>query len=300
VTSLSVLSDLPPDFRVQRGRRGVLAVREDLVDGLSALGFGPDEGDARPSEELRGRRPLGEIEVLGKRYVVRRFTHGGLLRFLTGSRFSSPERPFKELVLSERLLEDGVATPRVVAVRARRGRLFWELELVTRRIERATELFDWLGKIALGEVAFELRTRLLCGVGRELGRLHRMGFAHADLHPRNLLVENAETDLRIWLLDLDKSTIEGGLSDEARRRNLRRLVRSIEKRAERLGPILSRADYARALRSYAEVLGPDTRWHDDWRAVARETRRFDFFHRIGWWFEALVDGKATAKKSPRA
>ena len=92
VRSLDVLRELPGEYQVEQHPRGVLAVRRDCAAALRESGFGVDsDGELRESD-LRGRRALAELDVGGRRCVVRSFSHGGLLRWLTGARYLDPER----------------------------------------------------------------------------------------------------------------------------------------------------------------------------------------------------------------
>ena len=91
---------------------GVLALHTDVARELHAAGYGPEhDGDLRQSD-LEGRRPLYFLGGAEANLVLRRFSHGGLLRWLTGARYLDPERPFRELMLVDSLLRAGVRTPR--------------------------------------------------------------------------------------------------------------------------------------------------------------------------------------------
>jgi hypothetical protein len=164
-----------------------------------AAGYGPEFDAPLSAADVAGRRRLFELEIGAERFLVRRFTHGGLLRWLTGARFLDAERPFREIVLSERLRAAELPTPLIAAARARRlGGAGWSLEVVTRRIEGSIDL----GRVLAGEVG-SLRparaTRLLAGAGRLVREMHEAGFFHADLTPRNLLVDPRPGPFRVPL-----------------------------------------------------------------------------------------------------
>jgi tRNA A-37 threonylcarbamoyl transferase component Bud32 len=269
--------ELPSHFELQCGGRGVLAVRRDAALELERAGFSL-EGDGRGrSAGLAGRHPVVLLGPPGRELVVRRFTHGGLLRVLTGARFADPRRPIAELLMSERLSAAGVRTPEVVAARARRASLFgWELALVTRRVPDARDGGELLAADAGDALAARERRRACSAAGALVGRLHALGFLHADLHPKNLLFGGDGT---AWLLDLDRSRFESTLDPRTRARNLARLHRYVERRRARGEFALTRTDRTRFLCAYE----PDpTRRRAVLAAVAHEFERTLRWHQLGW------------------
>ncbi|MEM7310939.1 MAG: lipopolysaccharide kinase InaA family protein [Planctomycetota bacterium] len=295
-----VLDELPEGVVVREAGRGVLAARAEYADALLTQGFGPGGGDAPPAKDLAGRRPLGELRLGDERLVVRRFQHGGMLRWATGRRFGDPERPFRELVLAHALTGRGIATPLVIAARARRAAVGgWLLDLVTRRIEHARDFAEWLEALREGRVQPAARSTVLASVGGLLGRMHGAGLWHADLNPRNVLLEGEALehgDARPWVIDLDRSVLspEGAaLADGARWSNLSRLLRSVLRREERGRRFLARTDYARFLAAYAGARGAaPAAWRDEAAGVLAAFRRSSSVHRVWWRIEEAFGGGA--------
>jgi 3-deoxy-D-manno-octulosonic acid kinase len=285
-----VLASLGPDFRTQVRAHSWYAVRADVERDLAAAGFGPEsDGELRPSV-LLGRKPLWELDTRAGTFVVRRFSHGGLLRFATGRRFLDGARPFEEIRASQHLERAGVPTPQIVAARARKAGIGYELDLVTRRVEGAVDLGEVLALARRGEVPPARVSLLAAALGLLVRRLHRAGFLHADLTPNNVLVNRgalADADPHLWLLDLDRARIQSSVTDAERRTNLRRLYRFVARREERDGRALKRTDYARFFQGY-DMSG--TTWKDDWRAVAAAHARASFAHKIGWVLESSLRG----------
>lgn len=273
VSSLAVLRELPAGFEHVSNARAVLAVRTEWRERLRAAGYGLEADAKLRASDLGGRKALLELTLDGRRLLVRRFSHGGLLRWLTGTRFRDPERPFRELVDVERLRAAGVPAAHVVAARARRAPAFgWHLELVFERIEGALDLAR-----AVREADAPRRAALIEAAGRLVARLHALGFIHADLHPRNLLVEPDPTP-RVVVIDLDRSQWRARLEPRARRDNLRRLLRYAER-----DPGVSPRDCARFLRAYE----PDRATRRvDARAIRDEHLRARDWHGWGRRFEA--------------
>lgn len=276
------LAAIPPGYRRIENARGRLVVADWAAAELERAGFTLDsDGDLRASS-LAGRKALAE--TADGRILVRRFTHGGLLRFLTAHRFRDPGRPFAELALSAWLAARGVDTPPVAAARARRARGFGhELALATRRIAGARDLEAHLVDVRAGRTGRAALRPAVRAFGALVARLHAVGFLHADLTPKNVLVESeAAGPPRLWLIDLDRSRVELPLGERARRDNLRRLWRFVDRREHRDGRALAASDVARFLAAYE----PDrARRHAIWRAVAAEHARAVPWHGLGWALE---------------
>ena len=273
---------LSREFALEHSPVGACALRRSAREALDAAGFGLRSDGQGRAARLVGRKPVVLLGSGSNECVLRRFTHGGLLRWLTGARFADRRRPFVELELSEQLAARGVLTPQVVAARARRAKWWgWELALVTRRVSEACDGGDLLAAAARGALSQEERRAAFAAAGRLVARLHALGFLHADLHPKNLLFRRAGEATEAWLLDLDRSRFVRELSDTERDANLARLVRYIERRKASGQMTLSRADLARFLAAYE----PDrARRRARFVGVAARYRRTLGWHRVGWLF----------------
>lgn len=296
--TLPILADLPSGYFVDEAPGGVMAVRVDYAEALRSAGFGPEtDGDAVHESDLHGRRPLSEVRLETERLVLRRYSHGGLLRWATGSRFLDAERPFRELILADALAKSRIPTLEVVAARARFATGGgWLLDLCTRRLEGSLDLGAVLERIGQGELGDAARGQVATALGGLLRRLHGFGLLHADLQPRNLLVlekdlaqadAESEAPIPIWVIDLDRSAFVGDLSESERRANLRRLFRAIDRRDKKGGRFLRRSDFARFFRAY-DASGD--RWKTDWRQIMSDHARNGPAHWVGQLIERTFAG----------
>ncbi len=294
MSDLPILADLPSSYEVHSTSGGVCALHRSVAAGLLELGYGPEGDGPLVEADLAGRRRLLELKLGDERLVVRRFSHGGLLRWLTGTRFLDAERPFREIQLSDRLRSLDLPTPEVVAARARR-RLGagWTLEVVTRRIEGSLDL----GRALVEEPAVRAPrnlSRILGATGELVRRMHEAGFFHADLTPRNLLLDRASLEPgggapRIWILDLDRSEFKSPLGEPERRRNLRRLYRHVARLIAEGHLDLRRGDFLRFLRGYEPEPAPRK---ELWRRVRRDHALSRAAHAPGWVLERRFGGAA--------
>lgn len=230
----------PPDYlRWRRDDADVVALEEaaEAVDeALDEAGSLHDWGAQRAERAIHaGRGPLWVARLGEIRVAVRHYRRGGWLApLLLGDRYlDSPPRPFRELVVSERLRSADVATPRVVAGVAARAWPGYRADLVTRWLEGWHPLQELL---APGAYPGGERETALAAGGETVGRAHAAGLDHPDLNVTNLLFRrNPDGRWSAALLDLDRARISPPERSRARR-NLERLERSLRK-ARRAGRI---------------------------------------------------------------
>jgi hypothetical protein len=283
---------LPEGYLLERGEHGVLALLRECAPALRAAGYGLETDGAWTASTLAGRKPLFEITTSAGVFLVRRFSHGGLLRFLTRERFRDPSRPFRELAVSASLSRAGVDTPQIAAARARAARGWgWRLEVVTRRVEGALDLDEVLALARAGEVDRQVLRRLARATGSLVRALHDAGCRHADLTTKNMLVDRAAllaAEPRMWILDLDRAQIGPGLSLEERHANLTRLYRYVFRRERIRGRGLGRTDWMRFLAGYER---DRARRRSAGRAILAAYERSLGWHALGWRLERLFSGR---------
>ena len=302
---VSSVPPLPKGYALERSEDGSwLGVYGPWRASIAQTGFGPDRDGALSESELAGRGSMAELQLEDRRLVVRRFRRGGAMRYLQLG-YGNPRRPFEELELSDHLIRAGLPTPRVAFARARprAGKFGYDLDLGTERIEQALDLGAWLERVRERRVGQLERQRVVRAAGRLVARLHASGVAHADLTPRNLMLEEpslADSEPRLWVIDLDKSVLRDRLSEATRTRNLRRLWRSVARREARGAKFVSRSDCARFLRAHQEQLelsgGEPSRkalpfkpgWRTRWKRIASGQKRAQLVHGFGWALERLT------------
>ena len=293
------LPTLPQGFTYVHGERGVIACRSGLEPLLSASGFFADALHASeylPGAAESGREPLALLDLDGTDALVRRFTHGGLARKLTGRIFRDPTRPFSELRSSEALRSLNIPTPKVLAARAVARRGGFELALIIEREREARDVGRILGDVRAGRSPERVLRRALIDAGKLVAALHEIGFVHADLQPANILVR-PRGQRGAMVLDLDGSyfvSTEGrgdtprgdpeGLPRGVRVRNLSRLWRHVQRREVEFGRVLGELDLGLFLTAYG-VQEPQVSTFA--REVERARERSSALHRLGWWLSLI-------------
>jgi|GEM_PF-719401 len=158
-----------------------------------------------------------------RRFVIKRYMRGGLIRFLMKDMFLDGSRPFQELYISNLAREKGINTPEIVAILVEH-RIFFRFTSIMEEISPLEDLYNYLKtntakKFLLKKLALELR------------HLHSLGIYHPDLNLKNILVSDSGVPeaRSIFFIDFDKATIWTELSEKQKLTNVKRLNRSVEK-----------------------------------------------------------------------
>lgn len=180
-----------------------------------------DDGGAR------GRAATRITTVPGSdlRLHVRRVLHGGWLAPLWRGRVAGLARVRGELALTLALHASGAPVPAPAFVVAKRVGWSWRAVFCTVHVEGAIDGIRLLrGREPLAAAAR--------AAGIAVRAFHDRGACHADLHVGNLLVRrDAQQSCAAWVIDLDRARLDARVGERRRSRELRRLRRSLRKRA---------------------------------------------------------------------
>lgn len=207
-----------------------------------------ERGEVRASGEGRGEALF--IHADGRRFVLRHYRRGGLVRHLVRDRYlwrgPTATRSFVEWHMLYLMRRAGLPVPVPIAAGYRRvGRFSYSADLLTEEIRDVSSL------AARMEIA-PLPLSSWIALGRCLRRFHEDGVCHADLNAHNLLLSDEQ---QVWLVDFDRGSLRrpGFWCDS----NLVRLRRSVEKLAAKLpAEHFSEADWSSLLSGYFAAAQP--------------------------------------------
>jgi len=219
---------MPAAYTLLRSGAVRAAIRADLVPALAPWLLAP-RLELPPGAEaiVSGRGPAYRVRVGDAAPLVLRICRrGGLAASVVRETYLGLRpRPLRELALTAEARRRGVAAAEVLAARVE-GRLAYRGALVTAEVPEAATLLEALRRAPDGAA----RRGLAAAAGRAVAGLHAAGVFHADLNLRNLLVHPGPEGARVALLDFDRAWLGAApLRPAARRRNLRRLARSLAK-----------------------------------------------------------------------
>jgi serine/threonine protein kinase len=279
---------IPTSFSLTEKGRVSLLLKKEYQNLLLAQGIDDLKTFLRKTSQtahyLKGRTlhpsiPFGD----GKRMVFRQYSHGGLLRAITGNLYFFGARSFRELALTEEIRSCGIPTiPTIGAIHHRAFFPFYQAYFLSLEVPLAVDLiqyFDQIGSHPFRETISRKR-KTIRSLGHLIRQFHQAGFFHGDLQLKNILVAGDE----LLLIDFDRSYRKSSLSTRERMKNLLRLNRSAEK-WRRLGLPITRTDRWRFFLTYA---GNDKRIKETMAKTLRSYSLRFLFYRLGWAVEKIL------------
>jgi 3-deoxy-D-manno-octulosonic acid kinase len=213
-----------------RGAYRVIAPRLALDEMVSLL-TGPER---EPEPGMLGGRGGTRRVVLsgGKTVFVRKYMRGGFVRhFLRDLYLLRPERPLRELVVTETARAAGCPVPHVLAICIEEALIGYRGWLVTEAIEGGRPLID-----AYAACEVSARPALLAQVSEAIRGLHAAGVYHVDLNGYNVLVGAGD---RVSFVDFDRAYLAAPGKRGRTEAALARLRRSMTKLAAERGLALA-------------------------------------------------------------
>jgi serine/threonine protein kinase len=233
----------------------------------------------------QGRRAHPSLPLEnGERMVLRQYSHGGLLRSVTGDLYVFGTRSFKELAITEEVRACGIPTLEPIGAihQVTDFPFFYRAYLLTLEVPGAINLIQYFEKMGTQPDPRMLshKRKMIRYAGLILRQFHQTGFFHQDLQLKNILI----TGDRILLIDFDRAYRRPILSTSEKMRNLLRLNRSAEK-WKQYGLSITRTDRWRFFLAYA---GDDQEIRGAMERVIRTHSLRFLFHRLGWALERIL------------
>jgi len=206
-------------------------------------------GQGALSTQSGGRGGVAIIHTPAGECVLRHYRRGGLVARLMGDRYlwtgADRTRSFREFRLLQAMAKLALPVPQVVAAQYRRAGLYYQADLITRRIADTHTLAE---SLAQGRLDAELAQE----VGALVARFHRAGVWHADLNAHNVLISPAG----LYLVDFDRGRMRAP-APGWRMANLQRLRRSLLKlgAAAKGEAVFEQAIWMPLMDGYEETLG---------------------------------------------
>jgi 3-deoxy-D-manno-octulosonic acid kinase len=272
---------------VEKGKTSFL-LKEEYINLLLKQGIDDLKMFLKKSRQashyVKGRTLHPSLPLEGeKRMVLRQYSHGGMLRALTGNLYLFGARSFQELALTEEIRSSGI--PTVSSLGAIHHRIFfpfYQAYFLSIEVPHAIDLIQFFQEtVAMpSSETLSLKRKTIRSAGLLIRQFHQAGFFHGDLQLKNILVAGDQ----LLLIDFDRSYRKPVLSVQERIKNLLRLNRSVEK-WKQLGVPITRTDRWRFFTVYT---GGDKKIR---QAMGRSLRTYSLrflFHRLGWTLQKIV------------
>ena len=181
-----------------------------------------------------GRAPVTALPCSGLgEIVVRPCLHGGFWGKLAQDLYCGSHRARHEIDLAQKLHQEKVPTPYILAVCFYPAGPFYRIDVLTSFVPDSRDLASFLST----RPSPLQRRRAFVAVRKLLHRCAQHGIRHHDLNARNILISGLTTSpISAWLLDVDAIRRESGPSSNVATANQNRLLRSLLKRS-RLGDL---------------------------------------------------------------
>lgn len=252
--------EVPKTCRLFENGNVTILIKNEFKEKLLKQGIAhPQQLMANASQipkYFKGRSSLPSIlihESNGERMVVKHCMRGGLIRFLLKDIFWGSSRPFYEMAINTKILQNDIKTTEIIAVVKQNifGPLY-RAYLFSKELPECSDLITYCNglKQKPSEQRFKVKKYLFRSIARAFTKMHSEGIYHSDLHLKNILIRKKDDDIpEIYIIDFDKADIKEKLSTKAKVKNLLRFNRSIEKYKLKGGPI-TRTDQMRFFKEY--------------------------------------------------
>ncbi len=181
-----------------------------------------------------GRAPVTALPCSGLgEIIVRPCLHGGFWGKLAQDLYCGSQRARREINLAQKLHQEKVPTPYILAAFFYPAGPFYRIDVVTSFVPDSRDLASFLAT----RPSPLQRRRAFVAVRKLLHHCTQHGIHHPDLNARNILISGLSTQpISAWLLDVDAIQQELDPASNLAAANRNRLLRSLLKRA-RLGDL---------------------------------------------------------------
>jgi len=194
----------------------------------------------------RGRGTTWFVKHERHSLVLRHYYRGGFISRFNRDRYAysglSKTRSIKEFELLKKLFDAGLPVPEPAGARVIKQGRRYTADLITRRIEGATDLLQVLQAPA--------SAKLIRDIAACVAQLHNFGVFHPDLNIQNILVDAQK---KVWIIDFDQAKARK-LKNRHRMRMLERLERSFIKERSRHGIVWTEQNWNTFKEAYASFI----------------------------------------------
>ena len=162
-----------------------------------------------------------------RNWGLRHYYRGGLVGKVINDQYlytgMANTRAAREFDLLKSMRSLGLPAPKPVAFRIIKRGLFYRADLLSSRIENASDLVGILSNKSINELLWQ-------EIGKVIKSFHQQGIYHHDLNAHNILVDAND---KVWLIDFDRGE-QRQQRIKWQKENMARLRRSFQKESNRI------------------------------------------------------------------
>jgi 3-deoxy-D-manno-octulosonic acid kinase len=171
--------------------------------------------------QATGRGTTYFFQYNNNEYVLRHYCRGGLIGKMLSDQYLyaglEKSRAWQEFRLLQHMRTLGLACPTPVAAMLKKRSLYYQADIISKRIPNAQDLHHILLMKRLSADVWQK-------IGQTIAKFHNHQIHHHDLNIHNIMLD---AERRIWLIDFDKCEVKQG--NNWKKSNITRLKRSFEK-----------------------------------------------------------------------
>jgi len=149
--------------------------------------------------------------------IIKRWNRTDIKRMIRDAR-----KPMRTWLATNRFQSLGVPTAYPVAVLERKKFSFFHKSVyISEKILNSVTIFEFSGQRFKDP---NIKNRVISDLARLVKRLHKLGVYHNDLGPTNIMVQENNKDINLYLLDLDGIKFKKAISKKERVISLTRVL----------------------------------------------------------------------------
>ena len=172
-----------------------------------------------------GRQSVVKFTVGARKMVLRHYCRGGLPARFSKDHFMfrsfESSRPFKELILLQRMRQLELPVPEPIAARCRLKGVLYNADIVMSEIVNSKTLAQMVAENKLEKETWKK-------IGQIIWKFHQQGIQHVDLNVNNILLDQ---EGNVYLIDFDRC-VQRPYAQSWAQVGVNRLKRSLEKQKE--------------------------------------------------------------------
>lgn len=179
-----------------------------------------DGEDLETGKPQGGRGKAIFFDYKSHKLITKHYYRGGLIAKILHDKYFwfglSNTRAYREMHLLNKMQNLNLPVPKVFAAQIIKHKIFYCEDIITYRIENAVSLVEMIG---------QEKKEIWEKLGEVIKKFHNANIYHVDLNAYNILIAENE----IYVIDFDKAKRYRGIFNSWKKKNLKRLNRSLVK-----------------------------------------------------------------------